>query len=471
MKRICLSVERDESILAVMNNGQLEELLIENALEEDLVGRIYKGVVKNLLPSVNGIFIDIGIGQNAFLRTKDLLPGEAMPTEGSTMLVQVVKEGTALKGPLVTAQINLSGTYAVAVAGQPYIGVSKKIQDEKIRNTLRQAAEKYTKSCFGLIIRTAAEKVESKIFEKDIEQLACDWNILQNRYGVEKAPALLWRDSDLVVKALRYFANSDTDVVLTNDKKTYNRLCLLNEDGIFIKAEQIQLMQEGSLLKIEHIEEQIQQLLERRVELKSGGFIVIDYTEALTAIDVNSGGFQGRGIPHEELAYLINKEAAKEIARQIKLRSIGGMILIDFIDMKGRRQKEKLLQILREETKKDREKVVVCGITDLGLVEMTRKRTGRKLENFYYDVCPLCDGTGRSYSPKAVLRNIYRELRYLQKRGLSDNVEISCHPDVAAILRKKEEQKYLSQICTKNVIIRENNQVHRDVYSILTADE
>ena len=119
MKRICLSVERDESILAVINNGQLEELLIENALEEDLVGRIYKGVVKNLLPSVNGIFIDIGIGQNAFLRTKDLLPGEAMPTEGSTMLVQVVKEGTALKGPLVTAQINLSGTYAVAVAGQP----------------------------------------------------------------------------------------------------------------------------------------------------------------------------------------------------------------------------------------------------------------------------------------------------------------------------------------------------------------
>ena len=114
---------------------------------------------------------------------------------------------------------------------------------------------------------------------------------------------------------------------------------------------------------------------------------------------------------------------------------------------------------------------MVCGITDLGLVEMTRKRTGRKLENFYYDVCPLCDGTGRSYSPKAVLRNIYRELRYLQKRGLSDNVEISCHPDVAAILRKKEEQKYLSQICTKNVIIRENNQVHRDVYSILTADE
>lgn len=470
MRHIYLAVERGQSTLAVMNGGMLEELLVEGTENEERIGCIYKGVVKNTLPSVNGIFIDIGIGQNAFLRTKDLLPGSSIPTEGDTLLVQVVKEGTDFKGPLVTACLNLSVTYGVAMAGSSYIGVSKKIRNEEKRERLRNIAKKNANGQFGVIIRTAAEHVDDLVFEKDMKRLWQEWDILQKRYVIEKAPALLWREKDIVVKALHDFATDDTAWIETNDQKTYDRLCAMNETEQILQEEQIQWKPEGNLLCKEGIEEEIKKLLDRRVELKSGGFLIIDPTEAMTVIDVNSGGFQGRGIPHEELAYLINKEAAVEIARQIKLRSIGGIILIDFIDMKQPKQKEKLLQILKEETRKDKEKTVVLGLTALGLLEMTRKRTGRKLSEFYYEPCDACAGTGQRLSSQTIVQRIYRELMHRERGDFSGDIEILCHPEIAAILKNEKEQEYLSHICHRNVTIKENNQLRREVYSLLRGE-
>lgn len=470
MKRIYLAVEGDKSILAVMNGERLEDISIESTEGEDLIGRIYKGVVKSTLPSVHGIFVDIGIGENAFLRTKDLLPGMEMPTEGSTLLVQVVTEGTALKGPLVTTKINLSGTYGVALAGSTYIGVSKKIREEEKRKQLRNIAKTEAEGLFGVIIRTAAEKVEEILFKKDMERLRREWDILQNRYRIEKAPALLWREKDIGVKALQEFATDDTEAIITNDKAMYDRLLFLNGTENILDPSVIQWKDDGYLMKNEGVEEELQKLFQRRVDLASGGFLIMDYTEALTVIDVNSGSFQGRGIPHEELAYLINKEAAIEIARQIKLRSLGGMILVDFIDMKQEKAKEKLLHILQEEVGKDRAKPRVCGMTSLGLVEITRKRTGRRIDEFYYDNCMTCGGTGRQLSIGLIVEYIYRDIKKLSKKGTSNAIEIQCHPDVAKRLKTDKEKERLSHICHRNVTIKENPGVHREVYSLLAGE-
>ncbi len=466
MKQLLLHVTPEEMVLAVLEEGRLSDISIEKTEETDLVGRIYKGVIKNVVPSINGMFIDIGVGRNAFLRSKDIL-AKTPHTEGATVLVQVEKDSTDTKGPLVTEKISLAGKYAVALLGTGYIGVSKKIRSEEKRKELRDTASRLSPAGMGAIVRTAAENADAAAFGEDIQNLADMAGIVSRRYKVEKAPALLYRDGDLAVRCLRDYDASDIESLWIDDKETFARISQMGE-GAF-PAEKIHHYTGRAPLFTEfHVDKEIQALFEREVALPSGGSLVIDYTEALTAIDVNSGSFKGN-MPHSELAYLINRSAVPEIARQIRLRGIGGIIMIDFIDMEKKSQQNELVQLLKEEVRKDRVKTVVCGMTSLGLVEMTRKRTVHRLWQNYYDTCPLCKGEGRILSAEAMAGKILEDLRNRSAQGYFKNdLLIQCEKEVAKLLSQEEWSAKLKNLVHHEVTVEDSGNPHREVYMVLS---
>lgn len=466
MKQILLHVKPEEKVLSLLEDGILSDISVEKKEEADIVGRVYKGIIRNVVPSINGMFIDIGIGRNAFLRTRDIMTKEAH-TEGASVLVQVEKDSTETKGPLVTEKISFAGKYAVALLHTDYIGISKKIRKEERRDALRQTARAICPAGMGAVVRTAAETADMASFEKDITSLARIGDIVLRRFKIEKAPALLYRDGDLAVKTLRDYLTDDVEKIWVDDKETYDRLVQIAEGEDLCETEKIGCY-EGRmpLFAAFHAEEQIQALFEREVPLPSGGSLVIDYTEALTAIDVNSGSFKGN-MPHSELAYLINQDAAKEIARQIRLRGIGGIIMIDFIDMDKKAQQEKLVRLLKDEVRKDRVKTVVCGMTSLGLVEMTRKRTVHRLWQNYYDTCPLCHGTGKIRSATRVAASILEELERRKAQGpFRTDLRIRCEEEVAKVLLQPEYQAQLQQLVYHEVEVEAGNGMPRESYSI-----
>lgn len=470
MKQILLHVTEEEKVLAVLDEGVLSDISVEKAEETDLVGRVYKGVIRNVVPSINGMFIDIGIGKNGFLRTKDILSKEPH-TEGASVLVQVEKDSTETKGPLLTEKISFAGKYAVALLATNYIGISKKIRSEEKRASLRAMARDICPSGMGAIVRTAAEKAETEELRRDLSALFAVGEIVSRRFKVEKAPKLLYRDGDLAVKSLRDYMTPDVESLITDDRPTFQRLRQLAE-GEGFPAEKIRCYEgKEPLFHACHVDEQMKALFDREVPLPSGGSLVIDYTEALTAIDVNSGSFQGN-MPHGELAFLLNQSAVKEIARQIRLRGIGGIILIDFIDMERKSQEARLVELLKEEVRKDRVKTVVCGMTSLGLVEMTRKRTVHRLWQNYYETCPLCHGQGRILSVESVAQQIIEDLERQKSRApFGRGILIRCEKEVAHRLHAPDMQARLESLVHHDVIIEDNGSMMREGYSILGAGD
>ncbi len=468
MKRFLLSVMPEEARLAVEEDGILTDYLAERTDREDLVGRIYKGVVKNAVPAVKGYFVDLGIGRNAFLRRDDCLTeGGRLPTEGSSVLVQVVKDSTSTKGPLVTGKISIPGRYSVLLTDSTYIGISRKIRSEEKRNMLRQAAKKHCPEGLGLIVRTAADNAPEEDAVLDIRRLADLWSVIQKRARIEKGPVLLYRRSELAIRTVQEYLSDDVDEIITDNEETARRLSNLMADEHRPGAERIRY-RKGPIFRQYQLEEQIEQLFQREVPLPLGGSLVIDYTEALTAIDVNSGSFHRKGISHGEAAFLINREAAVEAARQIRMRGVGGMILIDFIDMDREDQKEEILSLLRRETARDRVKTVVLGMTALGLVEMTRKRTAHRLFQNYYEPCRVCRGSGYVLSASSVVLRIHHRLEEERSRGgMPYPILIECQPDVADILETKEEQWYLKSTMLRPVRIARRPDFRRETFTIL----
>lgn len=473
MRQILLHVEPDEKIFAALDDGILNDLEIERNNNLDIVGRVYKGIVRNSVPSINGYFIDIGIGRNAFLRKRDL-PADTNITEGSTVLVQVEKDSTETKSPLVTGKIGIQGKYFVMLVNSSYVGVSKKIVDTKRRSSLRSWVKSVRPDGKGIIIRTAAANVEEDVLKEEIEYLDHIFNIISKRSKVERGPVLLYRGSDLIVKGIRDYMNDDVESFFIDDEESFDRASELEKKKPNSLEDRLHYYHGPELLLEKfHVEEQIEQLFDRKVELKSGAYFVIDYTEALTVIDINSGSFKGNGIPHSESAFLINKEAAVEIARQIKLREIGGIILVDFIDMNKKSQKDELLDTLKRAFQKDHNKAVVCGITSLGLVEITRKRTNQRLWQNYFDACPVCHGTGIVLSPESIARSIYHDLQKRKsgtgiKTGIKTGITIVCNKEVADFISIKDNITNFETLVNKPVKLEADDSLKWGVYSILS---
>ncbi len=417
-KIIITSPGPEETRMALLENGELLETAVERYAEMQLAGNIYKGRIKNMLPGMQAAFVDIGRDKNAFLYIGSTYPymessaNKGMPlSEGQEIIVQVTKDAIGGKGPRVVTEWNLPGRYLVLMPTASHIGISRRIDNEEERERLRLAAEQICPVGMGLIVRTVAEGKTIDDLRKDVHYLSNLSSALLARAKRSSAPALLYRDVDLIIRLVRDYFDGSVDEFIIDQQDAYNRVRDLVNFSAPDLFSRIHLYQSDKDVFAHYgAAEQMDVLRQREVRLNCGGYLVIDRTEALTVIDVNTGKFTG----NTNLAATVfqtNCEAAKEIARQIRLRDIGGMILIDFIDMNHEEHRQTILNLLEEHLHKDRTRTNVYGFTALGLVEMTRKKIRQDMDGMMYETCSICEGRGRLLSAETMMIRINRQLR------------------------------------------------------------
>ena len=395
MREILVNVdEQNNKTIVVVENGKLIEKYQENYGEERLEGNIYLGKVENVLLGMQAAFVDIGKEKNTFIHIRDIIPKASNETgnkneplnkhniknyikTGMPILVQIKKDATSKKGARVSTHINLSGRYAVLMPNSNFITISKKIEKETEKNRLLKIVKEIVQQNYGIIIRTSAEEKSEEEIKRDINNLIITWQEIVNKYEKVKkqttfTPQLIYKNQGIIEKLIIDLIDQDLSKVIVNEEKTYENIKKVLEKIALETDVKVELKKEKNILNIYEIQEQLEKANNRKIWLKCGGFITIDKTEALTAIDVNSGKYVGTK-DLEKTIFTVNKEATIEITKQIRLRDIGGIIIIDYIDMENKEDKAKILEILEENLKKDRSKTQVIGFTPLDLLEMTRK--------------------------------------------------------------------------------------------------
>lgn len=433
--KIIVGATEDETRMGLLEDGRLVEFLVERAAEQHLVGSIFKGRVCNVVRGIQAAFIDIGLEQNAFLYL-----GDAMDvTEGQSVMVQISKDARGTKGPTATREITIPGKYVVLLPKASYVGISRKIADKAERERLQRVCGAARPEGMGLVVRTAACGVAEELLEADIAKLAAEWRIMAARERVAKAPCLLRRELDLPIRIVRDYLRPDLEEIIIDNVSIYKRMEELLQQ--LPQKNRIKLtMYQGleDIFAYNRQENEIAGISDRQVMLPSGGYLVFDYTEAMTVIDVNSGKFSGRE-NLEETIMQINREAAAEIARQLRLRDIGGIIVVDFIDMHTDEHKREILEVLQKSFAGDKMHPKVQDITVLNLVEITRKKSRQNLSSVLYTPCPVCDGSGRVQSRESLALEIKRKLRtLLKRRGSSKNLLVAANPWLAQWLISKD---------------------------------
>ena len=419
--------------MAVVHAGAVQELLIERAASRGLVGNIYMGRVARVLPGMQSAFVEVGLERAAFLHVADIRgerkpDGEAMRpiekllAEGQPLLVQVVKDPIGTKGARLTTQISIAGRLLVYVPQDPHIGISQRIEDEGGRAALREQVRALlpAEEKGGFIIRTLAEGASDAELAADIAFLRRLWADIRERALGAQPPRLVHQDLSLAQRVLRDMVTEDTERVLVDSRENFHKLADFAETYTpQLRARLEHYAGERPLFDLYNVEPEIEKALARRVDLKSGGTLVFDQTEAMTTIDVNTGGYVGSR-NFDETVFKTNLEAAQAIARQLRLRNLGGIILVDFIDMQSDEHRAAVLSELRKALARDRTRMTVNGFTQLGLVEMTRKRTRESLAHVLCEPCPLCAGRGAVKTARTVcyeiLREILREARAFDAR-------------------------------------------------------
>ena len=422
-----------------------------------VVGNIYKGRVVRIVPAVQAAFIDVGLPQKAFLYVKDavnyefdeelfegetpdieLPPIEEVVYQGEELIVQVSKEPLGTKGPRVTLNVTVPGHYLILLPNTERVGISRRIADEGERERLQRLAEEIKPEGYGIIVRTAAQGAEVEDLRRDLNYILKVWKGLKRKAEQKPPPVLLYQDLEIVPKILRDLLTEEVDEVIIDASAEYDRAKKFVEAFIPKLSRRVKRYS-GDIPIFEKfgVESAIEKALSRKVYLPEGGYIVIDETEALVSIDVNSGKFR-RSRDLEDTAFKINVSAAREIARQLRLRDIGGIIVIDFIDMKDERHKEELLSVLNEELSRDRARTKIVSMSDLGLVEMTRKRVKKSLGRSLTMACPYCEGRGRVKSTQTIAFEVEREL-LTAMREKGSRVKVYVNPAVAEKLTVDEK--------------------------------
>ena len=448
-KTILLACWHHRLTLAVLEDDELAEIQLGQVHENHLVGSVYKGRVINVLPGMQAAFVDIGLKRNSFLHVgdvveqgaaiKNLPAGQAAPPiekllkQGQEILVQVTKEPVGVKGARVTMQITLPGHKIVLMPTVSFIGVSHRIEGENKAEELMEKARRVCPDGKGMIIRTIAEDASEAELSEECKELSAKWESVKKTFAVSEAPKRLYQDASLLTRVVRDMLTDDVDKLVVNDEACY-RILLEEAQAVVPELAQRIVMSEPEedIFEAHQIYSRIQKALARKVWLKCGGYVVFDQTEALTVVDVNTGKFVGSHSLGDTILQT-NLEAADEIARQLRLRNISGIIVIDFIDMAEEAHKEKLLSVLREALKKDRLKTNVLGITQLGLVEMTRKKRRNSLAENIQEPCLVCEGTGRVMEEYLQLMRVGLQLRRLEKQGVC-YAEVRVHPKLASAL-------------------------------------
>ncbi len=461
-KLILADVNPYQTRVVLLENGALAEYYVERPGRERLAGNIYKGVVRNVLPGMEAAFVDIGLEKNAFLYIGDIALdssdfefGENQNVEprlirqavreGQELLVQVLKDPSGSKGARITTNITLPSRLMVMMPRMEYVGVSRRIEDEGERMRLKRVAEGLRPQGVGLIIRTAAQGVSPEELADEIPFLTDWWKSIEQKEKQSTAPRELYRDQGLAARAFRDMFDRDVKRFVVNDRAAADEVrAMMREQGV--DESRLECREgEYDLFDRFGIESDIKRTFQRKSWLKSGGYLMIDHTEALTVIDVNTGKYVGDSNLQQTIFHT-NLEAAAEIARQIRLRDIGGIILIDFIDMATEQHKEELLHTLREELKKDRTRTNVLGITQLGLVEMTRKKIRQRVSTILHSACPVCGGSGRVLTPQSISLEILRQYRRSAESAATSRFKLKVHADVADYLEKSGMVRELERV-------------------------
>jgi ribonuclease G len=427
VEEILINVTPQETRVAVTAAGVVQELLIERAASRGLVGNVYMGRVARVLPGMQSAFVEVGLERAAFLHVADIRghgerPIEKILSEGEPILVQVVKDPIGSKGARLSTQVSIAGRLLVYLPQDPHIGISQRIEDENGRAALRERLKELLPpdEKGGFILRTLAESAAEPELRADLAYLRELWKAIGERSLGADPPQLLYQDLSLAQRVLRDMVTIDTARVLVDSRENFQKLAAFAEGYVpQVRGRLEHYTGERPLFDLYNVEPEIEKALSRRVELKSGGYLIIDQTEALTTIDVNTGGFVGSR-NFDDTVFKTNLEAAQAIARQLRLRNLGGIIILDFIDMESGEHRNAVLDELRRALARDRTRITLNGFTALGLVEMTRKRTRESLAHVLCEPCPTCAGRGEVRTASTVcyeiLREILREARAFKAR-------------------------------------------------------
>ena len=477
MKReLLINANPRETRVAIIEDDQLVELLVDRPEARRMVGDIYLGRVEAVLPGIQAAFVDIGTEKSAFLHASDLVypddeadadddgdddedgdesggsggggrkrrgPAPAIQDvlkRGQDLIVQVSKEPISTKGPRVTAQVSLAGRFLVYMPDAERVGVSRKIGEREVRKRLRAQVEAVLpKNSGGVIVRTVGEDVTAETLERELTTLIGQWKRIKRKTHFVRAPSLIHRETSLTRGLMRDVFSTKVEQVTVDSKQVYNEILEYLKgiapeliDRIKLYEDQIPLFDKAN------IEQELRDLFKRRCDLPSGGYLIIEQTEALVSVDVNSGRYTGKKDP-EKTILKTNLEAAREVARQARLRDLGGILVCDFIDMETKANRDRVIQELRQHLSRDRARTKAFAVSELGLVEMTRQRVRQSHLQNMTEACPTCHGTGRVFTAETIARRVERSVRKAGLEGKKDPMVVRVHPDVAMYVLENEK--------------------------------
>ena len=480
-KRMLINVvEPEESRIAILEDGILEELYIERFSREQIAGNIYKGRIVNVEPSIEAAFVSIGLSRNGFLHVSDVKNyrrnGEKQLDSDSTtktrenksriktlinpdqeILVQVIKEGIGDKGPSLTTNVSIPGRFLVLMPESNLVGVSRKIIDETERTRLKQIIEELNPPPnLGLIVRTAGENQTKHELSRDYNYLQRLWKVIETKEKKAEIPSVIYQESDLVIRTIRDIFSTDIDEIIIDSEAVFKKIRYFLRLIMPGCVRKLKLYNEHEpLFHKYNIEREIEKINKKEVRLARGGSIVIEQTEALVAIDVNSGKYREESDP-EKTSFKTNLKAAKEITRQIRLRDIGGVIIVDFIDMKEESHMRVIEKVMEEALKRDRARKKMLKMSKFGIIEMTRQRIRPSLKSVIYESCKSCEGTGETKTVESTCLDLMRQIKSTVNNPLIKEIEITANDIVAGYMLNKKRKRLteLEDKFSKNIIIK-----------------
>jgi ribonuclease G len=475
-----------ETRVAIVENGAVQELHVERTLERGLVGNVYLGKVARVLPGMQSAFIDMGLERAAFLHVADVwqrqpdgepptrsaqaqVPIEKQVFEGQALMVQVIKDPIGTKGARLSTQISIAGRLLVFLPQDDHIGISQKIPQD-LRDALRRRMNKLVGTAGGgFILRTNGEDASDAELAEDIAYLRKTWTRIRESATRLPPPSLLQQDLNLLQRVLRDLVTEETQTIRIDSREQFGLLAAFGQEFMPAAAQRLQLYAgERPIFDLYSVDEELARALGRRVELKSGGYLIVDQTEALTTVDVNTGGYVGAR-NFDETIFKTNLEAAQAIARQLRLRNLGGIIIVDFIDMQREEHREAVLGEFRKQLTRDRVKTMAAGFSQLGLVEMTRKRTRESLSHMLCEPCPLCQGKGIVRTPRTVAYDILREILREARQFNPREYRVIAAPKVIELFLDEESQHLagLSEFIGKPISLQSEAAMGQEQYDIV----
>ncbi|MGX1201802.1 ribonuclease G [Marinobacter sp. MBR-105] len=458
-EEILINVTPVETRVALVENGMLQEAYIERTSRKGIVGNIYKGKVVRVLPGMEAAFVDIGLERAAFIHASDVVSGQAsgdepsdaprtvpdirtLLREGQSLVVQVTKDPIGTKGARLTTQLSIPSRYLVFMPGVCHVGISQRIEDDneraRLKSLIEEGAAEHDDVQGGYIIRTAAEAASAEDLIADMTYLHRLSQSIQERIAKAPAPSVVYQDLPLFIRTIRDLIRPQTEKVRIDSRESYQRVMEFVKEFVTEFADKVEYYPgERPIFDLYSVEDEIQKALSRKVQLKSGGYVIIDQTEAMTTIDINTGAFVGhRNL--EETIFKTNLEAARSISRQLRLRNLGGIIIIDFIDMEDPEHQRQVHRMLEKMLERDHAKTKITGVSELGLVEMTRKRTTESLGQVLCEPCPICDGRGFLKTAETVCYEIFREILRVNRAYEAENYLVMASQKVVDRLLDEE---------------------------------